>query len=67
MPTTGLATLVQPLPLPRRDDPVEERLLGARIVEVVIDDVVAERNSGHPAMIESRYGLAQRRREAIRR
>ena len=43
MPTRGLATLVQPLPLPVRHNAIEQLLLGAGVVEVVVDDVVAER------------------------
>src|SRR5580765_3743367 len=46
MPTTGLATLEHPLPLVTRDHLVEQLLLGARVVQVVVDDLVAEQLPG---------------------
>src|SRR5437868_15229649 len=39
---SSLATFEEPLPLIGGDDLVEQRLLRPRVVEVVIDDVVAE-------------------------
>ena len=41
IPITGLATLEESLPLVAGDRAVEELLLGARVVEVVVDHLVA--------------------------
>src|SRR6266571_5264787 len=60
IPTTGLEplpTLVQPLALPRGHDPVEDPLLGMGVIEVVVDDFLAERRPGHRAVIERRDRL----------
>src|SRR5579862_6028022 len=65
MPTTGLATLEHPLPLVRRDDLVEEALLGARVVQVVVDDLVAEERARDRSLLERRGRVAQRVREAL--
>src|SRR5262245_33237606 len=67
MPTTGLATLVQPLALPARHDPIEDCLLRAGVVQIVIDDVVAERGASHCPALQSGDRLPQRRREPIGR
>src|SRR4051794_15666767 len=67
MPTTGLPTLVQPLPFPVRDHAVERRLLGPRVVQVVVDHVVAERGTRDRSLLETRDRLAQRRREPLDR
>src|SRR3954452_12583301 len=61
-----LPTLEQSLALVAGDDAVEELLLGARVVEVVVDDVVAERRPRDLALLERGDRLAQRRREALR-
>ena len=57
MPTTGFrggsATLEEPLPFVARDNVVEELLLGAPVVEVVVDDVVAERRARDLAALSS--------------
>src|SRR5688500_14047856 len=39
-------------PLPVGDDLVEERLLGARVVQVVVDDEVAERGARDRPVLE---------------
>src|SRR3954464_14498196 len=69
MPTRGRApsaTLEQPLALVAGDDLVEQPLLRARVVEVVVDDVVAERAPRERSLLERRDRLAQRRREPLR-
>src|SRR3954467_3553118 len=66
MPTTGLATLEHPLPLVARHRLVEELLLGARVVQVVVDDLVAEELARDRALLEARDRLAHRVREALR-
>src|SRR4051794_6559770 len=66
MPTTGLATLEQPLAFPARHRRVEEPLLDARVVQVVLDDVVAEYVTRHRAHLERGDRLAQRRRKPLR-
>ncbi len=45
MPIRGLATFEESLPLVAGDDAIEQLLLGAPVVQVVVDDVVAERGS----------------------
>src|SRR5918994_7433584 len=65
MPIRGLATLEQSLPFVARHDLVEDPLLGVRVVEVVVDDVVAERAAGEGALLERADRLAQRVREAL--
>src|SRR4051812_27798538 len=67
MPTTGRsATLEEALPLPAGDDLVEDALLGAPVVEVVLDDIVTEASARDRARVERGDRLAQRRREALR-
>src|SRR5438105_8492897 len=66
MPMTGLATLVQPLAFVARDDLVEQTLLRTRVVEVVVDDVVAERRAGHRSLLERVGRLTERRGKALR-
>src|SRR6266540_1855554 len=65
MPMTGLATLVQTLALVAGDGLVEQPLLRPRVVQVVVDDVVAERRTGHAAAFECVDRLAERRRKAL--
>src|SRR5581483_2416431 len=65
MPTTGLPTCEHPLPLVAGDRLVEELLLGARVVEVVVDDLVAEDLARDGALLQSRDGLPQRVREPL--
>src|SRR5258708_23090966 len=64
IPTTGLATFEHPLPLVARDHLVEQTLLRARVVEVVIDDLVAEELPGDRPLLERRDRVAERVREA---
>ena len=69
IPITGLgdsATLEEPLPLVARDRAVEELLLGARVVEVVVDHLVAEGRPRHAPRFQRRDRLAERMREALR-
>src|SRR5256885_8704553 len=66
MPMTGLATLVQPLAFVARDDLVEQALLRTRVVEVMVDDVFAERRAGHRSLLERVGRLAERRGKALR-
>src|SRR5438445_8480764 len=65
MPTTGLATLEHPLPLIGGHDLVEEPLLGARIVQVMVDDLVAQQRARDHAALEARNCLAHRARKAL--
>src|SRR5258708_18729192 len=65
MPTTGLATLEHPLPLVLRYDLVEQALLGARVVQVVVDHLVAEQRSRNGPAFQARDRLAHRRRKAL--
>src|ERR1700704_521560 len=60
MPTTGLATLEHPLPFVGGHDLVEEPLLRTRVVQIVIDDLVAEQRPRNRPALESRDCLAQR-------
>src|SRR5262245_38046586 len=64
IPISGLATLEHPLALVAGDDLVEEPLLRARVVQVVVDDLVAERGARHRSRLERGRRLAQARREA---
>src|SRR5690348_11569294 len=63
IPTTGLATFEHPLPLVARHGLVEQLLLGPRVIEVVVDDVVAEDFPRDAALLEPRDRLAHRVRE----
>src|SRR5688572_14296206 len=65
MPITGLATLEEPLPLVARDGAVEQLLLGSRVVEVVVDHLVAERGPPHAGRLQRRDRLAERVREPL--
>src|SRR5947209_2929788 len=65
MPTSGLATLEHPLPLVTRHDLVEETLLGACVVQIVIDHLVAEQRARDRTALEPGDRLAQRVREAL--
>src|SRR5260370_279454 len=62
---SSLPTLEEPLPLIRRDDLVEQRLLRARVVQVVVDHVLAERGARHLAFLQRRDRVAQRVRESL--
>src|SRR6187397_1585522 len=53
------------LSFPVGDEAIEEPLLGAGVVEVVVDDLVAERGARHRASLERRDRLSERRREAL--
>src|ERR1700761_6968763 len=61
MPIRGLATLVQTLALPAGDRLVEEPLLGAAVVQIVVDDLVAERAAGERAFLQGADRVAQGR------
>src|SRR5207247_9852097 len=61
----GLPTLEEPLPLVGGHDLVEKRLLGPRVVAVVVDDVLAERLPRHLAVLEALDRVPQRVREAL--
>src|SRR5260370_29737221 len=65
MPIKGLATLEHPLPLVTRHDFVEQPLLGARVVQVVVDHLVAEQRARERTALEPRDRVAQRMREAL--
>src|SRR3954469_2559776 len=66
IPTMGLPTFEEPLALPVGDDGVEELLLDARVVQVVVDDLVSESGARNGTFFQRRGRLAQRRREALR-
>src|SRR6266699_5186373 len=57
--------LEQPLALVAGDDPVELRLLGAGVVEVMVHHVVAESLARHLALLELADGVAQGMRESL--
>src|SRR5438094_5057717 len=65
MPTTGLPTLEHPLALVVGHNGVEETLLRARVVQVVIDHLVAEQRARHRPVLEPVDRLSQRVREAL--
>src|SRR5579863_5245132 len=65
MPTIGLATLEHPLPLVARHRLVEQLLLGARVVQIVIDHLVAEELPRDRALFEARDRLPQRMWETL--
>src|SRR6188472_3971002 len=50
---------------PVGDVPIEEPLLGARIVEVVVDDLVAERGPGDRPLLERGDRVSHRAREPL--
>src|SRR5207248_9491469 len=66
IPTTGLATLEHPLPLVARHRLVEQLLLGACVVQVMVDDLVAEHRARDRALLEACDRLAQRMWETFR-
>src|SRR5947208_11947041 len=69
MPTTGieslLATLEHPLALVVGHDGVEQLLLGARVVHVMVDHLVAEQRARDPPAFEPIDRLAHRMREPL--
>src|ERR687891_2705220 len=65
IPMRGLATLEHPLALVAGDHLVEEALLGTGVVEVMVDDVLAERGAGHRSALERVDRLPQRVGEAL--
>src|SRR5205814_9482118 len=69
MPMSGraLPTLVKPRALPVRDDAVERFLLRPRVIQVVVDDVVAEGRPDDRPRLEGRDCFAQRGRESLDR
>src|SRR6188474_3378283 len=62
---TGSDALEIALAFPVADVPIEEPLLGARVVEVVVDDLVAEGLSGDRAALERVDRVPHRAREAV--
>src|SRR5215211_855815 len=66
MPTSGLPTLEQALALVAGPDLGEQSLLRPRVVEGVVDDVVAERCARDRSLLERLERLAQRLRELLR-
>src|SRR5436309_14792143 len=64
MPTIGLATLEHPLSFVARDRLVEQPLLGARVVQVVVDDLVAEQRACNRPALERCDRVAKRMWEA---
>src|SRR2546423_11133009 len=57
---SNLATFEKPLALVGRDDLVEQRLLGARVVEVVVDHVFTECGACHLAALEGADRISKR-------
>src|SRR6266540_6707333 len=66
MPMSDLATLEQPLALITGNDLIEKTLLHAPVVQVMVDDLIAERPPRNAALLHLIYRLPQRRREARR-
>src|SRR5581483_4253463 len=64
-PTTGLATLEHPLALVARHRLIEQTLLVARVVQVVVDDLVAEETARDVPALEPVDRVAQRVRKAL--
>src|SRR6266404_6827497 len=62
---TSSATFEHPLPLVARHGLVEQLLLGAGVVQVVVDDVVAEDLPRDAALLQTGDRLAQRVREPL--
>src|SRR2546421_11167062 len=60
------ATLEHPLPLVARHRLVEQLLLGACVVQVMVDDLVAEHRARNRALLEACDRLAQRMWETFR-
>src|SRR5262249_37509811 len=65
IPISGLATFEHALALVAGHGLVEELLLGARVVEVVVNHLVAEQAAGEGAGLEPGNRLAQRVREPL--
>src|SRR6266576_3648821 len=67
MPTTGRrsATFVHPLALVIRHDGIEQPLLRVRVVQVMVNHVVAEQRSRDGAAFEPLDRLPQRVRKAL--
>src|SRR5256885_11792184 len=67
MPTTGLrsATLVHPLALVIRHDGIEQPLLRTRVVQVMVDHLVAEQRACDRPAFEPLDRLAEGVREAL--
>src|SRR5438552_16205211 len=65
MPTTGLATLVHPLALVIRHDGIEQPLLRTRVVQVMVDHLVAEQRACDRPALEPVDRFAERVREAL--
>src|SRR5205823_7579772 len=65
MPTMGLATLEHPLALVVGHDGVEQLLLGARVVHVMVDHLVAEQRARDRPAFEPIDRLAHRVREPL--
>src|SRR5262245_59890676 len=63
---TGSGALEVALSFPVGDVAIEEPLLGTRVVEVVVDDLVAERGARHRAMLQRGDRVAHRAREPVR-
>ena len=66
IPMSGLATFEQALPLVAGHDLVEQPLLGARVIQVVVDNVVAQRRTRDRPTLERFDRFPQRRRKPIR-
>src|SRR6478735_3131262 len=62
---TGSGALEVALSFPVGDVPIEQPLLGARVVEVVVDDLVAERGAGDGALFQRVDRVEHRAREAV--
>src|SRR5579862_8819068 len=65
MPMTGLATFEHPLPFVARHRLVEQLLFRARVVQIVVDDVVAEEPARDRAVLETLDRVTQCVREAL--
>src|SRR6266571_3647564 len=63
--SSSLPTFEEPLALVGRDDLVEQRLLRARVVEVVVDHVVTECGTRHLAALEGADRIPQRVRKPL--
>src|SRR2546421_2000544 len=62
---SSLPTLEEPFAFVRRDDLVENRLLRACVVQVVVDHVLAECRPRHLAVVQLGDGVAQRMWKAL--